>query len=51
MASLLGHAPPREAVIAQLARAFSQVWARPVDYPAALETLASAPLAPLTSHV
>src|SRR6266850_772270 len=41
MASLLGHAPPREAVLAQLARAFSGVWGRPVDYPAALGTLAS----------
>ena len=51
MASLLGHAPPREAVLAQLARAFSRVWDRPVDYPAPLPMLASAPLAPLTSHV
>ncbi|HYR69615.1 MAG TPA: lipoyl(octanoyl) transferase LipB [Candidatus Dormibacteraeota bacterium] len=51
MASLLGHAPPREAILAQLARAFSRVWDRPVDYPAPLEMLASAPPAPLTSHV
>ena len=51
MASLLGHAPPREAVLAQLARAFSGVWGRPVDYPAALGTLASVPGVPLTSHV
>ncbi|TMQ65978.1 MAG: lipoyl(octanoyl) transferase LipB [Candidatus Eisenbacteria bacterium] len=51
MASLLGHAPPREAVLAQLARAFSRVWDRPVDSPAPLPMLASAPLAPLTSHV
>jgi lipoyl(octanoyl) transferase len=51
MASLLGQAPPRETVLAQLAAAFSRVWDRPVNYPAALETLASAPLAPLTSHV
>ncbi len=51
MASLLGDAPPREAVLAQLARSFSRVWDRPVDYPAPLEMLASAPLAPLTSHV
>ena len=51
MASLLGQAPSRETVLARLAAAFSRVWDRPVTYPAALESLASAPLAPLTSHV
>jgi lipoyl(octanoyl) transferase len=51
MASLLGQAPPHEAVLAQLAASFSRVWDRPVDYPAALESLASAPMAPMTSHV
>jgi lipoate-protein ligase B len=45
MASLLGQAPPRETVLAELARAFSGVWDRPVEYPAALEALAS-PLSP-----
>src|SRR6185312_8587226 len=47
MASLLGTAPPREAILARLAAAFSQVWDRPVIYPAALESCVSAPAAPL----
>ena len=33
LASLLGAAPPREEVIARLARAFSEVWERPVRLP------------------
>jgi len=33
LASLLGFAPPREDVIARLARAFSEVWERPVLLP------------------
>lgn len=33
LASLLGTAPPREEVVARLARAFSEVWERPVLLP------------------
>jgi lipoyl(octanoyl) transferase len=51
MASLLGAAPPREAILTRLAAAFSKVWDRPVVYPSALETCVSAPAAPLGAHV
>jgi lipoyl(octanoyl) transferase len=51
IASLLGRAPSREAVLARLADAFSRVWDRPVIYPARQENLPSVPSAPLASHV
>ena len=51
MASLLGTAPPREAVIAKIAEAFARVWERPVIYPDALESLPSVSLSRGTSHV
>lgn len=50
MASLLGTAPPREAVIARLAAAFSRLWDRPIILPGAAESRADAATAPQSLH-
>ena len=51
MASLLSVAPPREAVIARLAAAFSRVWDRPVVLPDAMGSQAGAAMATQSLHV
>jgi lipoate-protein ligase B len=51
MAGLLGAAPPREAVIARLADAFSRVWERPFLYPDAPAHGPRETSVPETSHV
>lgn len=50
MAELLGFAPPREAVIARLADAFSRVWARPFLYADLPAPGPREALVPETSH-
>lgn len=49
--SLTGQAPSREAVLAELAAAFSRVWERPVLFPAPLESAPDVPLPSETAHV
>jgi len=51
MAGLLGTAPPREAVIARLAGAFSHVWERPFLYPEAPAPGPDTTSVPETIHV
>jgi len=49
--SLTGRAPSRDAVLAELATAFSRVWERPVLFPAPLESAPHVPLPSETAHV
>ena len=51
MRSLLGTPPAREAVIAQLAIAFSRVWERPVVYPSPIEATPAVSLGGSIAHV